>query len=259
MTDAEAGRCWERSAEAWTRLAREGYDVYRDLLNTPAFLDMLPDIGGLAGLDLGCGEGHNTRLLARRGARMCAVDIAPTFVRYARRADGEMRYAVASGQQLPFRNAAFDFVTAFMSLMDMPEPQAALRESWRVLKPRGFLQFSISHPCFNPPHRRLLRNDEGDAYAIEVGRYFETTNGRVDRWLFSAAPPAARAGLRPFEIPLFHRTVSQWFNAVLGAGFQVEHVAEPRVDSETADRFPLVADTRVAAYFLHVRCRKTAP
>ncbi len=48
-------------------LARAGFDVYRDALNTPAFLAVLPDVRGQRGLDVGCGEGHNTRLLAERG------------------------------------------------------------------------------------------------------------------------------------------------------------------------------------------------
>ena len=34
----------------------------------------------------------------------------------------------------------------FMSLMDMPVAEAALREAWRVLRSGGFLQFSITHP-----------------------------------------------------------------------------------------------------------------
>jgi hypothetical protein len=53
---------WEANAAAWVELTRAGYDVNRDLVNTPAFLAMLPDVGGLVGIDLGCGEGHNTRL-----------------------------------------------------------------------------------------------------------------------------------------------------------------------------------------------------
>jgi hypothetical protein len=78
----------------------------------------------------------------------------------------------------------------------------------------------------------------------------------VDRWLFGAAPEEAKADLKPFEVPVFHRTLSEWFNALHGAGFELEEVAEPRADDETAQRVPDVADTQVVAYFLHVRCRK---
>ena len=65
---------------AWTALTRGGYDVYRDLVNTPAFLAMLPPIEGLLCLDLGCGEGHNTRMLANQGARAVAVDISDSLI-----------------------------------------------------------------------------------------------------------------------------------------------------------------------------------
>ena len=84
MDHEEVGRHWDENAEAWTRLARAGYDVYRDELNTPAFLEMLPDVDGLSGLDVGCGEGHNTRLVLERGARMTGIDIAENFVRHAK-------------------------------------------------------------------------------------------------------------------------------------------------------------------------------
>src|SRR6185295_14532567 len=62
MTHEEAGKFWNENANTWTALARAGYDVYRDYVNTPAFLEMLPEVRGLEGLDIGCGEGHNTRL-----------------------------------------------------------------------------------------------------------------------------------------------------------------------------------------------------
>jgi ubiquinone/menaquinone biosynthesis C-methylase UbiE len=41
-----------------------------------------------------------------------------------------------------------------MSLMDIPETERVLAEIFRVLRPGGFLQFSISHPCFETPHRK---------------------------------------------------------------------------------------------------------
>ena len=57
MTDDEVGRYWDQNADAWTVLSRAGYDLYRDLFNTPAFMEMLPDVRGRRGLDIGCGEG----------------------------------------------------------------------------------------------------------------------------------------------------------------------------------------------------------
>src|SRR5438270_11868414 len=129
MDEREAGTYWEANAESWTRLSRAGWDVFRDGFNTPAFLALLPPVSGLTGLDIGCGEGHNTRLMAARAARMYGIDIAPTFVRHAHAAPQStpaIRYAVASAYNLPYPAGVFDFATAFMSLMDVPCPQRAL-------------------------------------------------------------------------------------------------------------------------------------
>jgi SAM-dependent methyltransferase len=257
MNESEVGRYWDESAEAWTFLARRGWDVYRDLVNTPAFFELLPNVSGLAGIDIGCGEGHNTRLLAGRGATMSAVDISSTFIGHAREMDGPaIRYDVASAQNLPFQNASFDFATAFMSLMDMPRPGLALAETARVLKPGGFFQFSISHPCSTTPHRRQVRDAQGRTLALEVGGYFDYVDGEIDEWIFSAAPRDLKAGLPKFRIPRFQHTISEWMNMVVDAGLSIERVAEPYANEDTAMHHPEVADTRVAPYFLLMRCRK---
>ena len=101
-----------------------------------------------------------------------------------------------------------------------------------------------------------MRDTDGNEYGVEVGRYFEREGGKIDEWLFSAAPPELRAVLRPFQVPVFHRTLSDWLNMIVDAGFRIERLAEPFAEDETAARCPAVRDTRVVAYFLHVRCRK---
>lgn len=78
---------WEGNAELWTKFSRAGYDVYRDALNTPEFLKILPAVNGLQGIDIGCGEGSNTRAVARLGARMTGIDLAATFIRHAQEAE----------------------------------------------------------------------------------------------------------------------------------------------------------------------------
>jgi len=260
MDSADVAACWEANAETWTRHARAGYDLYRDALNTPVFLANLPPIADLNGLDIGCGEGSNTRKLAERGAHMTAVDIAPTFLRHAREAEVAtplgIDYRPGDGTDLPFPDAQFDFATAFMSLMDMPRQDNALKEAARVLKPGGFLQFSILHPCFAPPYRKVLRDGAGNIRAIEVGRYFDGIDGEVETWRFGAAPAEVKANVEPFRVPRFHRTLSEWVAMIVAAGLTIEHMAEPRIDAETAEHAPYLADTRIAPLFLHIRARK---
>ena len=188
MDHEEVGRFWNANADVWTKLARAGFDVYRDFLNTPAFFAMLPDVVGLSGLDIGCGEGSNTRLLAQRRALVTAIDISEVFIAHAKQEEEReplgIDYRVASAVELPFADDTFDFATGFMSFMDIPETDRALAEAHRVLKPGGFLQFSITHPCFDTPHRRNLRDENGLTYAIEVGDYFRNLDGEISEWLF---------------------------------------------------------------------------
>lgn len=253
---------WNANAEAWTTLARAGYDVYRDYLNTPAFFAMLPDVNGLSGLDIGCGEGHNTRLLAKRGAHVTALDIAERFIAHAQHAEQHeplgIKYLIASAVALPFPEATFDFVTGCMSFMDIPEIDRVLAEAHRVLKSGGFLQFSITHPCFDTPHRRNLRAEDGLTYAIEVGDYFRNLDGEINEWLFSAAPPEVKRGLPKFKTPRFTRTVSQWLNLVMATGFVLERLEEPCPSDAIVRACPAVQDAQIVAYFLHIRARKPA-
>ena len=192
---------------------------------------------------------------------MTALDASPTFLRHAREHEAAeplgMLFVRADAASLPFADAAFDFATAFMSLMDIPDQAPVLAEAYRVLRPGGFLQFSILHPCFVPPHRRVLREADGRTVrAVEVGGYFSNIDGRVDRWWFGAAPADERARVPPFQEPRFHRTIGTWLNLVVAAGFVLEWVGEPFADEQTAATIPEVADTRVAPLFLHVRGRK---
>lgn len=262
MEASEVAACWEANAETWTRHARAGYDLYRDAQNTPAFFENLPPVAGLTGLDIGCGEGSNTRKLAQVGARMTAIDIAPTFIRHAQETEAAaplgIVYRLADGMALPFADTSFDFATAFMSLMDMPRQDRVLAEAARVLKPGGFLQFSILHPCFATPHRKVVRDENRKVLAIEVRDYFRATNGEIETWRFGAAPEHEKAKVEPFKVPRFHRTLSDWVNLIIATGFAIEHMHEPTVDPETARAMPYLDDTLLAPLFLHMRVRKAA-
>jgi len=251
---------WESNAEAWTFLTRRGYDVYRDHINTPAFLRMLPNVKGLRGLDVGCGEGHNTRRIAEKGAFMTGIDISEKFVFYARQREKEnpleINYLQGIGRNIPFKDEIFDFYVATMSLMDMPDHEMVISEIHRTLRDGGFFQFSISHPCFFTPRFGWMRDDRGEKIALMCGDYFEAMKGEVEEWIFSAAPDDLKKRFEKFKIPRFTRTLSSWLNLLVNEGFILEAFDEPYPDEETIERIPHLKDAKIVAYFLIVRCRK---
>ena len=246
---------WEANAPDWIKLSRAGFDVYRDLVNTPAFFGMLPRVEGLRVLDVGCGEGHNTRLLADRGAEAIAIDISEQFVRAAAVAGPGIHHVIGDGAELPFASSSFDAVTAFMSLMDVADPERTLHEMARVLRPGGFVQFSVVHPATSTPVRHWNNDDDGERYTLAIGDYFH--EGPVhENWTFGAAPPEIRAAVRPFEITYARRTLSGWLNATIAAGFEITAIAEPHANEPTACEHPEVADTRIVPYFLIVQAQR---
>ncbi len=260
MDHEEIRKYWNENADAWTELTRMGYDLARIHLNTPAFMKMLPDVKGLRGLDIGCGEGTNTRIVAERGAKLAAIDIADKFIEHARATEKEkplgIEYIRASATDLPFADGEFDFAVSFMAMMDVGDIGKVLAEVRRVLKPGGFFQFSVLHPCFMPPYRKWFRNEKGEREALMVSDYFNEADGTIDEWMFNKVPEELKAKYPNFRTPRFHRTVSTWVNSIVEAGLTIERFVEPSVDDENLRAQPGFADTRLLPETLHVRIRK---
>ena len=83
--------------------------------------------------------------LARRGVPVTGIELSPAMVAQLRRkVEGSARSAEvvqAPGEKLPFPDNSFDTVGFTYVLCTVPEPDAALREIARVLKPGGRLLF----------------------------------------------------------------------------------------------------------------------
>src|SRR5205823_10308106 len=114
LGSADLRSAWEEHASDFVAWARKpGFDSYwrfhRDL-----FLEIVPPPGRRT-LDLGCGEGRLSRDLKSLGHRVVGVDASPTMLASAREADPAIEAHLAAAAALPFPDAAFDLVVAFMS------------------------------------------------------------------------------------------------------------------------------------------------
>ena len=101
--------------------------------------DVLPeDARGLRVLDLACGDGHLSALIADRGASVVGVDMSPDDLQLAAARDlPGARFEVARAQQLPLATASLDCVLCHLALMLMDDIEQVLREVARVLRPGG--------------------------------------------------------------------------------------------------------------------------
>lgn len=260
LDNKEVGQYWNENAENWTKLARLGYDRSRNLINSPAFFKMLPDISNLKGLDIGCGEGYNTRLAAKLRAEITAIDISKVFIKYAKEYEEKeflgIEYRVASGTNLPFADNHFNFAIATMSLMDMADNEKAIEEAYRVIKAGGFFQFSITHPWVANSNYEWIRNEKGRRTGFVVKNYFKQLNGELDEWIFGAAPKEMTDNMNKFRIPRFTRTLSDWLNLLIRKGYVFEEFCEPSADADILRKYPEEYTSRIIPYFLIIRCRK---
>lgn len=90
-------------------------------------------------LDVGCGAGFLSNELALAGHKVSGIDLSPESISVAKRYDqtASVNYQVADALHLPFPDASFDAITAMDFLEHIDNPETAIKEFARVLKPGG--------------------------------------------------------------------------------------------------------------------------
>jgi len=259
ISESEVARYWDGNADIWTDQVRRRRDAFRELFNNPEFFKFVGDIKGKATLDAGCGEGHNTRIFTRQGAKTTGIDISPRLIAHAREAELKeplgIRYEVASFANLSiFPPASFDLALSTMALMDGPIYEDAVKELYRVLRHNGDLFFSITHPCFLTPGYGWTARQDDPNIKLLVGDYFSKKHW-LEKWRFSNTPKDE--DVPEFTVPNFGRTLSDYLNPLLKTGFILKKIHEPRPAAELCRQYPFLAKWRkVAAIFLYIHCHK---
>lgn len=132
--DAAAPRWWDPDGE---------FRPLHDL--NPARLDYIEARAGIAGrrvLDVGCGGGLLAEAMARRGARVTGIDLAPESLQVARlhalEAGVDVEYREIAAETLADSDAdGFDLVTCLEMLEHVPDPVAIVASLARLVRPGG--------------------------------------------------------------------------------------------------------------------------
>lgn len=249
--DQEVAASWDAFAGSYEERAGEDGDFYHRNFVIPSILRLLGDVKGKRLLDMACGTGVVSRILARMGATVTGVDISAEMLSYASEREQAqplgISYHHGSASDLKdWKEETFDGVVCNMAMMDIADYRGAIVEASRILVPGGRFVFSILHPCFCTPDSEWVKRDPNskkneDKLYWKVDRYFERASGR------NIMQFACSTTLH------FHRTLGDYLGVVLASGFSIEAVDEPE---PRQDLLPDYADMTRMAEFLVVAASK---
>ncbi|WP_029069635.1 class I SAM-dependent methyltransferase [Jonesia quinghaiensis] len=166
-------------------------------------------------LEIGAGGAQCSSWLQQHGALTCATDISPGMLSHAEKS---VMPLAADARALPFASDSFDIVfTSFGALQFVPDAQRIHQEVARVLRPGGQWTFSVTHPS------RWMFPDDPTHQGMTIVRPY-----------FDRAPYVEFADNGDVEYAEYHRTIGDYVNDVVTAGFSLTALIEPAWQEENS-------------------------
>jgi SAM-dependent methyltransferase len=167
----------------------------------PTLRAMLPAMGDLRVVDLGCGFG---------AASVLGLDVSENMLARARETtrDPAIVYERADLERLALPSGSFDLVYSSLTLHYLENLKALFAEAHRALVPGGHLVFSVEHPIYTAPSRPGWSEDK----TWPLDRYLDEGPRSTD-WL-------AKGVIKQ------HRTIGAYINLLLELGFTLLRVEE---------------------------------
>ncbi|WP_415403412.1 class I SAM-dependent methyltransferase [Tateyamaria sp. SN3-11] len=146
---------WDADAPGWVavgeRLWRAEAPEWGNWGHPDTPLALLPaSLAGKDAIELGCGTAYVSGWMARRGARVTAIDVSSAQLATARRLAAEhqadITFLQVNAEETGLADGAFDFAISEYGAAIWCAPDKWLGEAWRLLRPGGELVFLGNHP-----------------------------------------------------------------------------------------------------------------
>ena len=214
---------------------KSGQDLPHAYVEKPAMDRLLPDVGGKKVLLLGCGTGEESLLLREHGASdLVGVDNSAGSIKLARETYPECEFRVGDMHSLEFDDETFDLVYSSLTIHYSASPGEVYAEICRVLKPGGYLQFSVGHPL-----RWASERIELDSVTTKILGYSEDPDSRILHGTYSSLSQHSETFPNGEVLQFYIGPPSLHFRLLKEAGFLVEEFIEsqPIADCKAVDEW----------------------
>ena len=161
-------------------------------------------------------------MLQARGIPVVGIDPTEELLAAAKRRNPKGEYQIARAESLPFLDASFDLVVSYLTLIDVADFRAALKEMVRVLTPKGILLIANLNSFVTSCPSGWIKDQHGRYLHYPVDRYLEEFPEWVE-W----------SGIR---IENWHRPLSAYVRELLAQGLKLTFFDEPQPQSGDDDR-----------------------
>lgn len=234
---------WEDHAAWWIDGFTDGADPEYEEQILPLAAAELE--GAESVLDIGCGDGQISRMLAARGARVTGIDPTWNQISVAHERGGGPSYLRSTADQLPFPDASFDATVACLVFEHIDAVDAAIAEVARVTRPGGRFCFFLNHPLLQTPGSGWI-----DDHMIDPPEQY----WRIGPYLVeSESIEQVELGV---YIRFIHRPLSRYLNALTEHGLVLERMVEPAPPQGFLDRAPEYFEAATIPRLLYLRLRR---
>jgi 2-polyprenyl-3-methyl-5-hydroxy-6-metoxy-1,4-benzoquinol methylase len=211
---------WDASAAAWIAIQGDDGDFGRVHVLDAPMLALVEALAPRTVLDVGCGEGRFCRMLGARGIATTGIDPTAALIERARALHAEGDYRVEAAETMTA--GSHDLVVCYLSLIDMPDLDAALARIVAAIRPGGHLLIA-NLTAFNTAavHLGWVKSMIGEP-SFPIDHYLDERPRRT-AW-------------RGVDIFNHHRPLKRYMQALLGHGLVLTHFDEPPATGGPADK-----------------------
>lgn len=199
-----------------------GWSLQEQLLLVPNYFKVIGNLNGKDVLDIGCGNGWLTYLMAKKAKSILGCDISESMIEVAEKNHKlpNTNYYALDATNINKLNKKFDVITCSLMLHASQTHNSmikTLKSAANLLKKNGNIVILVPHPCFSIQNKRSY-----NTYTFSDSfNYFEKNQS------YNVNLVSSKGLVTKFTNKFYN--LQDYFDAFLKSGLMVTQISEPEV------------------------------